>query len=113
MFQWIPNVDTNMDDIIVWGDLHTAHFNSLKQALKIAKENNLKLNKDKCEIAVKELTFLRDGLTSHGVVPDDRKVSAIRNMKVPQDSKDLQRFLGMVIPIWPSGFQTCQKRRHR
>ena len=96
MFQGIPNVDTSMDDIIVWGDSHTAHFNSLKQVLKIANENNLKLNKDKCEIAVKELTFLGDRLTSQGVVPDDRKVSAIRNMKVPQDSKDLQRFLGMV-----------------
>ena len=44
-------------------------------------------------IAVKELTFLGDRQTSHG---DDRKVSAIRNIKVPQDSKDLQRFLGMV-----------------
>ena len=31
-----------MDDIIVWGDSHTAHFNSLKQVLKIAKENNFK-----------------------------------------------------------------------
>ena len=38
MFQGIPNVDMSMDDIIVWGDSHTAHFNSLKQVLKIAKE---------------------------------------------------------------------------
>ena len=94
--QGIPSVDTSMDDIIVWGDSHAAHFNSLKQVLQIAKENNLKLNKDKCGIAVKELTFLGDRLTSHGVVPDDRKVSAIKNMKVSQDSKNLQRFLGMV-----------------
>ena len=48
------------------------------------------------EIAVKEFTFLGDRLTSHGVVPDDRKVSAMKNMKVPEDSKDLQRFGGMV-----------------
>ena len=91
-------MDTSIDDIIVWGDSHKAHFNSLKQVLKIAKENNLKLNKDKGETAVKELTFHGDRLsmTSHGVVPDERKVSAIRNMKVPQDFKDLQRFLGMV-----------------
>ena len=38
MFQGIPNVDTSMDDVIVWDDSHTAHFNSLKQVLKTAKD---------------------------------------------------------------------------
>ena len=86
---------------------HKAHFNSLKQVLKIAKENKLKLNKDKCEVAIKELTFLGDRLTSHGVVLDDRKVSAITNMKVPKTYRGFWVWL----PICVNVFQTCQKRR--
>ena len=96
LFQGVPNVDTSMDDIVVWGDTHKAHYESLRRVLQIAKENNLKLNKTKCEIGVNELTFLGDKLTSAGVVPDSKKISAIKNMKKPEDAKDMQRFLGMV-----------------
>ena len=34
-------------------------------------------------------------VTEHGLVPDDSKVSAIKNMPNPQDKKGVQRFLGM------------------
>ena len=58
---------------------------------------NLKLKKkEKCQFGVQKLTFIGDVLTSDGVKPDPRKVSAILNMPMPQNKKDIQRFLGMV-----------------
>ena len=44
----------------------------------------LKLNKDKCQLGVRELTFVGDILSGEGIRPDPRKVSAIENMPRPQ-----------------------------
>ena len=57
--------------------------------LERAKENNLKLNAEKCQFRVSELVFLGDKLTSEGVKPDPKKVSAIQNMPKPNDKTSL------------------------
>lgn len=57
---------------------------------------NLKLNRDKCELAVKSLTFIGDVVSEKGVNPDPRKTSANGNMKRPQNKDEVRRFLGMV-----------------
>ena len=56
----------------------------------------MKLNKEKCQLGVKELTLVGDILSSEGIRPDPRKVSAIENMPKPQCKKDIQRFNGMI-----------------
>ena len=61
--------------------------------------NNLKLNKDKCQFGVTEVTFLGDRLTQNGVQPDVEKVIAIQEMPQPSSVKELQRFLGMVTSL--------------
>ena len=58
--------------------------------------NNLKLNKDKCQFGVTEVTFLGDRLTQNRVQPDVEKVIAIQEMPQPSSVKELHRFLGMV-----------------
>ena len=49
----------------------------------------------KFKIKPRGLTFMGHKVTEHGLVPDDSKVSAIKNMPNPQDKKGVQRFLGM------------------
>lgn len=56
--------------------------------LDIASENNLKLNKEKCQFGVNQLIFLGDLLTDHGIQADESKVSPgeqIRCTKVPRN----------------------------
>lgn len=96
IFEDINNVDTSMDDIIIYGPDQASHDKTLKKVLDKIKENNLKLNKDKCQFGVNSLVFLGDKLTDEGVKPDPRKVSAIENMPKPKDKAGIQRFLGMV-----------------
>ena len=36
-------------------------------------------------------------VTANGIYPDGRKVEATKNMSFPEDKKELQRFLGMII----------------
>ena len=96
MFEGIANIDTSMDDIIVWGKTRDEHDVALRRVLEKARMNNLKLNKDKCQFGVTEVTFLGDRLTQNGVQPDVEKVIAIQEMPQPSSVKELQRFLGMV-----------------
>ena len=96
MFEGIPNVDTSMDDIIIYGKNDKEHDLALNHVMERVNENNLKLNADKCIFGVQELVFLGDKLTSKGVQPDPGKVSAIQNMPTPTDKTGVQRFLGMV-----------------
>ncbi len=96
LFEGIANVDTTMDDIIIWGKDQKEHDEALRQVLEVIRSSNLKLNIEKCEFTVAQLTFLGDLLTAEGVKPDDSKVSAIVNMKKPTCVQDVQRFLGMI-----------------
>ena len=106
LFEGLKGVDTSMDDIIVWGPTMEEHDSNLEKVFQVCMANNLKLNKTKCKIGVKELVYLGDLLTSEGIKPDPRKVSAINNMERPKDKQGVQRFLGMITYLakWMPGF---------
>ena len=96
IFEGIEGVDTSMDDIIIWGKTKEEHDRSLRQVFERAQQKGLKLQKAKCQLGVKELIFLGDKLTTQGIKPDERKISAIMNMERSKSKKDIQRFFGMV-----------------
>lgn len=96
IYEHVDGVDTSMDDIIIWGATRAEHDVRLKAVLEATRKANLKLNKEKCQLGVTELTFVGDILSSEGVRPDPRKVSAIKNMPRPECKKDVQRFNGMI-----------------
>ena len=56
----------------------------------------MKLNPAKCVFARTELIFLGHKVTGSGVKPDPSKISAITDMPIPSNVKELQRFMGMV-----------------
>ena len=56
----------------------------------------MKLNKSKCAFGVTELKFLGHNISERGIEPDPEKVSAIVDMPLPTNKKELQRFLGMI-----------------
>jgi hypothetical protein len=96
LFAHLEGVDTSMDDIIISGHDRQEHDKRLKQVLDICRKFGLKLNKDKCQVGVNELTFLGDTLSDKGVQPDKRKVDAIVSFPSPENREEVQRFLGMI-----------------
>ncbi|XP_053326251.1 uncharacterized protein K02A2.6-like [Spea bombifrons] len=96
LYEHIEGVDTSMDDIIIWGTTKEEHDSRLRKVLEATRQANLKLNKEKCQLGLKELKFVGDIISDQGVRPDPMKISAIKYMKKPQNVKDVQRFLGMV-----------------
>ncbi len=53
------------------------------------------MNREKCQIAVEELTFLGDRLTANELKPDPAKVKPIVEFTTPKE-QDVTRFLDMV-----------------
>lgn len=63
--------------------------------LERARLRNLKLNKEKSQIRVTEISYIGHILSKDGVKPDPKKVDAINKMSTPQNKEALQRFLGI------------------
>jgi len=90
------------DDILVYGEgdneieAMESHEKNLKQLLERCRKKNIKLNKDKLKLRQKEMPYMGHLLTSKGLKPDPKKISAISSMKAPENVQELKRFLGMV-----------------
>ena len=92
----LTNVVCIADDVIVHGkdiDNHDKHLTEFHQRCH---EKGIKLNKDKQELRMKEITFMGHRITPDGLKPDSDKVKAIAEMEAPQNVEQLRRFLGIV-----------------
>ena len=96
LFEDIEGVETDIDDILIWGRSKEEHDQRLKMALKRCEDIGLTLNKDKCVIGTSSVTYIGHILTADGVKPDESKVKAILEMPAPTDKKGVMRLLGTV-----------------
>ena len=96
LFEDLDGIETDIDDILVWGRTIEEHDKRLEAALDRAKMIGMTLNPDKCKFRVTEVTYFGHKLTATGVRPDPSKVDAVLNMPPPSDKSGVQRLLGMV-----------------
>ena len=92
----LEGVETDVDDILVWGTTAEEHDHRLKKTLQRCQEINLTLNENKCEFGTTEVVYIGHKLTAQGVKPDQSKVDAINKIPQPTCKKDAERLLGMV-----------------
>ena len=95
------------DDILVYGEGetykeserdHDRHFIALMERCVL---RNIKLNLEKLRIKCKEIKFVGHIITDQGIKPDPEKVSAIKQMAVPENKTALLRFIGMINYLSP------------
>ena len=67
IIEGLDGVRVFIDDILIWGCTKEEHDRRLQSALERINAANLKLNKNKCEICVEQITFLGDKLTRDGM----------------------------------------------
>ena len=96
MFEDIRGVETDIDDILVWGRTLQKHDERLKATLERARECNLKFKLEKCHFRSTSVVYIGHKLTSEGIKPDPQKIEATVNMPEPHDKKGVQSLLGMV-----------------
>ena len=94
-FRDLPECETDIDDILIWGRTIEEHYRNLERVLNRVQEINRTLSRDKCKFRQTEVTYLGETLTPSGVKPDINKIRAILDYTRPTDKQDLHRLLGM------------------
>ncbi|KMQ88105.1 enzymatic polyprotein endonuclease reverse [Lasius niger] len=84
-----------LDDIVIYGSSLEDHNKRLTEVLRRLRENNLKLQPDKCEFLRKEVIYLGHIISENGIMTDPSKLTAIKNFPAPKRIKDIQSFIGL------------------
>lgn len=92
----IEKAEASMDDILIYAATKAELDIITNKVIKRIKDAGLTLNKDKCEFGVPKIKFLGHLLSAQGVEIDPEKVTAINQLKDPENKAELQRLLGMV-----------------
>ena len=85
-----------VDDVLIASHSLEEHQHHLRLILDRFKTFGVILNKDKCEFAVSQLTFLGHHISAEGFTPIQQKGHTIQNFPQPKTMKQLRKFLGMI-----------------
>ena len=92
----IEGVRVYMDDVIVWGTNRKEHDQRLRKVIERIDKYKLLMNWEKCRIRKNELTFVGEVLSAEGIRPSPDQVTAILNMRKPENREAIQRVLGSI-----------------
>ena len=95
-FDVIPQVETDINDMLIWRHSDVNHNMCLIRCLEKAHKIGMTLNVEKCKFKETELIYLGHKLTVNGIEPDENKIKSILEMPKPEDKKDAQRLLGLI-----------------
>lgn len=84
-----------LDDIVIHAASLVEHNKRLIEVFDRLRENNLKMQPEKCEFLRKEVNYLGHVITNEGIKPDPAKITAVKEFPTPKCEKDIQSFLGL------------------
>jgi len=91
----MPNVNCQIDDILVDSADINSHENVLFPVLQKLQDSGITLNPNKCEFLKSEVSYVGHKINEMGILPDDKKIKAITNMLPPTCVSEMRCFLGM------------------
>ena len=95
-FKDMEQIETGIDDILIWGKKEDDHDIYLIKCLEKAKAMDMTMNIDKCQFKTPELIYLGHKLTADGIRADESKIKSTFDMPIPENKKAIQRLLGML-----------------
>lgn len=84
-----------IDDILIFARNQEELTERTNKVLLKLKENNLTINKEKCQFAKSSITFLGHELTAEGLNINKTKIKAVESFREPRTSSELKSFLGL------------------
>ena len=84
-----------IDDIIVYADSLEEHNKKVRRLFEKLRKAHLSLQPDKCEFLTTEVEFLGHVISSEGVKPDPKKLSAVEKFPTPKSQTNVRQFLGL------------------
>ena len=104
-FQWLiakvigpelePYAFSYLDDVIIVTESYEEHLKWLEHVLQRIKEAGLTINREKSVFGKTEVKYLGVLVNRDGFRPDPDKIDPVINFPVPQNLKQLRRFMGM------------------
>nr|XP_002730526.1 PREDICTED: uncharacterized protein K02A2.6-like [Saccoglossus kowalevskii] len=95
MIQGIRGAKNLSDDIIIYGKTQQEHDEMLRAVFQRLRKYNITANQQKCEFSKSLIQFYGHTFSSAGIMADDKKVTAIINVRAPEDATAVRSFLGM------------------
>ena len=96
IFRHLDFVFVYIDDILIYSENPEEHKKHLETVFQLLDKHSLRISAEKCKFIQPNIDFLGFRVTSEGIHPPDDKKSSITNFPLPQNSKALRRFIGMV-----------------
>ena len=90
------------DDILIYGVGETKaeaienHDQRLIALFERCKSKGIKLNREKCNFRLSEVSFMGHVISEEGLKPDPTKIQGVQEMPAPESKQDVKRLLGMV-----------------
>ena len=90
----MPSVFSIGDDILIEGYNEQArnHDAMLENVLRICRQENVKLNKDKCLFMCPKIPFFGEVISQQGVDSYPRKIQALAYMLLPKPRRNCNNF---------------------
>ena len=84
-----------LDDVLIYSRNEKEHDEHLTRVLQLLRQNKLYAKLSKCELYMKQISFLGHTLSKDGVHMETSKVEAINQWPEPKSVPDLRAFLGL------------------
>ncbi|KAL5496265.1 hypothetical protein EMCRGX_G012510 [Ephydatia muelleri] len=95
VFQGLNFVKVYVDDVFICSGTKDDHIKHLTAVFQRLKDAGLSLRGNKCHIGLSQVRYLGHTFSSKGMMPDDRKVAAVRDWPIPKDAGKVHQFLGL------------------
>lgn len=92
----IPGVGVFLDDVVVSGADAGSHNTALRAVLSRLQTAGLRVNREKCQFGLTEVTYLGHKVSARGVETTDDKVRAILRAPEPTSVTELRSWLGVI-----------------
>jgi hypothetical protein len=112
IFKGLDFAHVFIDDVIIASDSVEEHRLHLDAVFQRMRENGLMVKSSKVQLYSTRCNFLGHVISADGVAPQEDKVQAVRDWKVPQDVTQLRGFLGLVGYYRKFIFNFADKAKH-
>ena len=90
----LKQVAAYLDDVIVFDSDPITHVQTIRSLFERLREHNLKLSPSKARLGATDANFLGHSISPAGLRPNAEKVSALINMPMPTDAKQVRALMG-------------------
>ena len=84
------------DDMVIAGRNEMEHDRNFLAFMEKCMENNLTLNSEKIQFKQTQVSFYGHCWSQHRILPDPKKIQALKHMEFPSDKETMRSFLGMI-----------------